>query len=1353
MKTKSCLWRALTFLILAISFPANGWSTALDAAANHGARLVVGQLQTAIYARDERGTALPWSSQPGALRSFSHSTGSLQRLYKLYSAPQLTTADATSLAADVPANWSSKPGQYVDLNAPLADPMGGLIYPIADPRSDAEGFSFTPTADGNPLPMPVAWLYICQDGTMGSLDDSNRFVATLAGRSGVVRPAGADNPLVARVAFWTDDTTCKININTASEGVFWDSLRCDTTEERHYAKYQPARGEWQRDMGHPAAVCLSSVLFPGKRYHLPGTTSRLEALDLDEARQLWRVAPGIPDAGSRGGTEIVSGLAESIVSETIDRLMASTGEIAESRNLDEATRGRAEQGQFFLTAHSRGPDITIAGTPRISIWPIPHDTYQALAERRGPGAADSFTEFDALAAAVSAQRSGEQPHRAYSVQRQDAQFQHTDLYGLHAGRNHVLFVFLNRTDTTRWKALIGSGLSPLSFAEKFDASIYGDATAIAASALNYIRETNPLDPILPAEQQFARARGADGVTGKGQVVPMNFSGGATAHANTWFFATLPRPRGLGRFPTVSEVALIVTLRAEKSAQDVWTGAPTARARAQALTGIKVSEYDVGLLIEGFCPSHAWPPIYPDCSFLLAGFGARELARPYRAGAQNLTIWNATMNGRPLIFDVDITGATIGSITRSNLTRPPTDWPAWGGTLGPRFLALPIRFQSLVLAGDETRTLSFSGSISSIEHPRLLVFYDAEGPGELATGNFNDASPLVQSIPLPWPSMQNLPLPDQLSLPIEQLLETARSDVNGAVFSNAIVHSLVPNHSDYRLVAAKRHVIQFHQSTDSRAYPTFVTHFDYGRSPAAHFLREPGRSRQAIWDGVPMRTASFFEDLGMGSGSPDYPSRAFHFGLVRLIKDFNQFGLSRGALLGGREASMPGREVFQITRFDRDGTQHRRREARPDITGDFDNGLGPAPDGPYINAPDGGDIRALAHGATPYFEHLSDPWMDNPGTFSPYRHVPSPAMFGSMPTGVQLNVPWQTLLFRPDPNKATAMRHFGSDGVPDRVFLDFFRMPIVQPSTAIDWAQLERTWTASDAFSTEGRINLNYQIVPFTHIRRATALHAVLKAQKLLAIPDSAAATYKTGAGDQPWRHFIDAEQTLRQWEAKFESGEVFRHPSEICEQWLVPEGETLENMPSFWAAHRLTGDNTKERPYANIYPHLTTRSNTFEVHVIAETIAHAEASAPDQFTPGIDFITGHTQRKITVEARIDPQDPRLPDFAALVANNEMYPSLESFAVVSGGGLDELPAHVEIAEFSYDAELRVVHLRWRSRLGQFVEVETSSDLVKWSSLGVYLTGAPPSESADEGLFAVGLGFGTHFFRLRTVGASR
>ena len=100
----------------------------------------------------------------------------------------------------------------------------------------------------------------------------------------------------------------------------------------------------------------------------------------------------------------------------------------------------------------------------------------------------------------------------------------------------------------------------------------------------------------------------------------------------------------------------------------------------------------------------------------------------------------------------------------------------------------------------------------------------------------------------------------------------------------------------------------------------------------------------------------------------------------------------------------------------------------------------------------------------------------------------------------------------------ARSHFGAKQLPDHLWMDYFWMPVVQP------------YVISEPFSTAGKVNMNYQILPFQYIRRATALHAVMKAEKILAIPNRNVDDYKTGAGNRKWRHFIDIDETLKQWD-------------------------------------------------------------------------------------------------------------------------------------------------------------------------------------------------------------------------------
>ena len=151
--------------------------------------------------------------------------------------------------------------------------------------------------------------------------------------------------------------------------------------------------------------------------------------------------------------------------------------------------------------------------------------------------------------------------------------------------------------------------------------------------------------------------------------------------------------------------------------------------------------------------------------------------------------------------------------------------------------------------------------------------------------------------------------------------------------------------------------------------------------------------------------------------------------------------------------------------------------------------------------------------------------------------------------------------------------------------------------------------SANAFSTAGKINLNYRIAPFSYIKRATGMHAVLKSERMLAIPSDAGSTYKdyaSASSNTGWRHYIDARETLRQFETKFNKGEVFRIGSEICEQFLIPRGKTVNTIRNFWDDHLLTGDNTLERPYANIYP---------RGHDQVECLSHPHHDADDPQEP------------------------------------------------------------------------------------------------------------------------------------------
>ena len=379
----------------------------------------------------------------------------------------------------------------------------------------------------------------------------------------------------------------------------------------------------------------------------------------------------------------------------------------------------------------------------------------------------------------------------------------------------------------------------------------------------------------------------------------------------------------------------------------------------------------------------------------------------------------------------------------------------------------------------------------------------------------------------------------------------------------------------------------------------------------------------------------------------------------------------------------------------------RGSSDPLETGDFDTGVGLCPDGPYMNQPDDGDARDASY---PYYATLNLKAKVNPASFSPNRLVRSPVDFGSIPSGLQARVPWQTLRFRPDPGmgksqniyqdvghqpaKPDGYNHYfpfsNYCGPKDHLLLDMFWMPVVEP------------WSISEGFATKGLINLNQQIYPFTYINRTTALHALLRSERMMAIPDSASTTYKDGSklpDKSVYRHWINAKETLKQlvdfrWRGQDAEGftlpfNAFRSAGEICELWLVPEkngtgsegGGTWDLnhiVRNFWETHRITGDNMRERPYSNLYPRVTVRSNVYKIHMIAQTLKKATVNAADSFNSQFgegkdpDTVTAEWRGSALIERVINPNDPELKtsnvDYAAATTPAKLFelPKLDNY---------------------------------------------------------------------------------------------
>lgn len=364
-------------------------------------------------------------------------------------------------------------------------------------------------------------------------------------------------------------------------------------------------------------------------------------------------------------------------------------------------------------------------------------------------------------------------------------------------------------------------------------------------------------------------------------------------------------------------------------------------------------------------------------------------------------------------------------------------------------------------------------------------------------------------------------------------------------------------------------------------------------------------------------------------------------------------------------------------------------------GDFDTGQGGTIDGAFINKPDEGNTHSLIsrdveqqpgswdfsrdYGEFPYFvrEWTQEP--PGPSYFSPNRIMPGPGMLGSLPTavidpdsameglGTQYGA-WQTLAFRPQVDGGDYIPHPGNRVEPkDHLIMDLFWMPVVEP------------YAISEPFSTAGKINMNYQILPFTYVKRATGMYAVFKSEYMQCIPNIWADSYKNGVGRGKGYHWkyspyggslqnvslrsiIIEEDTLAQFDQKFQDNELFKSATEICEIHLVSDDiserlgfsagtktyrPTVAQMENgkFWTDHKLVGDNGREMPYTHIQPRLTTKSNTFKVHYRAQIITKGKGTEPDQWDEIRDVPVAEYRGSTIVERYIEPDDPDIPDYA------------------------------------------------------------------------------------------------------------
>ena len=1152
-------------VVLAVGFLVRA-TTERQAATGYHASVVTRELadtavsivQGQINMASNQGSKVAWVSQPGMVRTFD-AGGSLLKAYKLYSAPDMVASSVGITAGkspdEPPATWSDSPAIWIDLNAPV-ESNGAKNFPILDAASAAEGFAIT-SAPGatayQPVPMPLRWLYVLRDGSLVAPAGSGN-QATVAGES-------TANPIVGRVAFWTDDESCKVNINTASEGTFWDIPRADTNQERALGSYQPAQHEFQRYPGHPAMTSLSGILFPT----LP--------LDQQKLDQIYSIVPRIIGGGSNAGTQ----LATTSLKPDSDRLYASVDELIFDPNRSGnagLSKTQLEQAKFFLTSHSRAPETNLFNLPRIACWPV----FKGLLS-------DRVTAFDKLIA-FCASTGATGSLIPYYFQREKADSPTNDIGIL---RNTQLYSYLQYLTS---QPVTG-------FGGNFLAKYGSDQDQILTEIFDYIRCTNLHDDMLVANKQFTTywpSTSTTFPTGFGWVAPtVNSSASGTT-------------MGFGRTLTLSELGIgfICNAAADNPATplvDESNGSNTASGTGAnaVLGGTALSpgeQYIQAILVpELFSPMLGFVGVCPNIKIEISGLETLQLTSPVAAQ----------------LFPVSSGVATYDSVTTNyDTTR------IWGGNMGWRY-SLYAKGSPAVgnLPGDSVGTALTEGAIKEL-YPFIgtpIKISSAGGTMAISEGSLTvkiyakSVAPgnLLQTLHIKIPACTTLPIPKLVNCQVQKTGTTLTDPANwwsysatgavagksGRLFYNGknaggngspiplanasspgsgafflkdfdVVRTVLPKDGDYRLVAASNDV------------------------PDTVFLRHP------LYDAGGM----FASNLTGASTSGDP-------------------GYSGGKYITSLSYSSKWIPDIPSTASGTD---------TPQGTGDYDNAMAQAMDGPLVNKPDEGAVNRIA-GRIPYFDNSGVDYVGGQTFFSPNRQIPSPAMLGSLSTGVKAGMPWRTLLFRPQAN------HFGATSPSDHLFLDLFWMPVVEP------------YAISDRFSTAGKINLNYQILPFTYIDRSTGIRALLKGEQLTAIPNTKAASYKSTTADV-FRTGIDAAQTLGQFKAKFDTGNVFRSASEICDIHIVPTGQTAAAMSAFWTSNALTGDNTRERIYTTLYPRLTARSNTYTVHFRVQALRKVPGSTAGTWSEGRDQVTGEYRGSTTIERFINASNPKIPDYAA-----------------------------------------------------------------------------------------------------------
>ncbi len=1216
-----------------------------------------------------------WASQPGLIRTWKEN-GTPYKSFRLYSGGNLAASDIVvdgtlNITDDAPpSGWKSTNASYnalwCDLNAPAASGTNpnSLSYPIVTPpksldsvngiptddlttstQEGVQGFAITsppgftsgsPSATNNPAPMPVKWLYVLQDGTFVSPTGTGT-VVTVAG-------ASQANPIVGRVAYWTDDETCKVNVNTAGEYYHWTAPATKVRQDGIRARAQPGADEYQRFPGHPATTSLSAI-FEG----LAAPANESDSARAARYQKIFNLTPRISgttdgkaySGGNGGGSQAGTAISWLDPSKKItldpDRMLASEDEILYdpartqqfvSAGIIASPRDLAGR-KFFLTGHNSSSDLNWMGRPRISLWPL------------NPDETAKWSHYDNLLAFCSTINGSK-----YYFQRTDGLDVSNDF---NIPRNRQIYDYLKNE-----LAQPIPGASGKAFSSKTSRNIQQLLTNI----FDYIRG-------------FINRRYSGGNIGtkddssKSYYFPPGLEAekpGSFAPAPTVVTDGGITTKGIGSYPVIADILL-----------HFWAVKP-----GETSPMSQTTDYPTPAQVT---PTNITRTIQMNLVLNLVNMertaNTRSPQYQMRVSGDPWTISNGSQAGidAAVSTNVGITSTNIGFPSPSGAVMRDYNYKssARGINFEGGYIGLGSQYRGStdlsVDAALKTRTFSKApgaGNFTLYSDPiNLSIPIGDASKGALVTRtnysneNTNPAMMKVSGGTITVEVFPGLPKgstneSDSYDITVKPPVQTYTINVPACELPVPLLGDTSSNYQGYITASAN---IEGPPGTRFYDFGSWATRAKYVDLPT--FIRVKEANYPYGLNSV--GTNPWFMDVVRAiTLDPD----AAHKGDFRVLanarnipaswykSEYTSNGRQTNPVISTLILNNRGDNSFRLfkdqyywslpTRTAPVLLNGVKRGGVLDV-GDFVNGPGAFAMGGYFTEQDMGAVAT--NNQVPYYmererEGTGYRSIYNTLVYSPSRMVPSPLVLGQLSTYLtEANPnPWETLLFCRNPQGGTAS-HNGWADPKDHYLLDLFNMPVVEP------------YAISQPLETQGQANLNQAIAPFSYINRTTSLHAVLKGIRLYAIAD------KLGGKDKP----LNEGDTL----AKMPDDPDFTLPldvpktvdlisqrgpfitaSEFTEVFLVLEGQTASTVDNFWKAQYGTGDDLREAPYAHIYPKVTTKSNTYTVHMRVQALKQTGAGGNwGVWDESKDQVVSEYRGSATIERYVDPNDTSIPDFA------------------------------------------------------------------------------------------------------------